>query len=140
MEDDYEWVWLYAAVEPLKGESFFLLLPWVNGDCLEIFLQEFRQATGEESIALVLDNAPSHLSQKVQWPKGIQPVPLPAYSPELNPAEQIFKFFRQKLSNRVFDSIEELEDALSQLKQSPAQLSQMTAYPWWKHSLINSAN
>lgn len=139
VEDQYEWVWVYAAVEPISGASFFLLLPWVTGDCLEIFLKEFRAATGDSRIGLVLDNAPSHLSQQVQWPEGITPIPLPPYSPELNPAEQIFKHLKAKLSNRLFDSLEQLEEALTQtsqeLRTSTQLLARMTGYPWWRQAL-----
>jgi hypothetical protein len=34
-------------------------------------------------IALVLDGSGSHTSQHIHWPTGLQPVPLPRYSPEL---------------------------------------------------------
>jgi transposase len=37
---------------------------------------------------------------------------LPAYSPELNPAEQVFRELRAWLSNRVFESLDQMGDAL----------------------------
>jgi transposase len=38
---------------------------------------------------------------------------LPPYSPELNPAEQIFRHLRKKLSNTIFTTLEALQQALS---------------------------
>jgi transposase len=58
----YEWFWLYAAVEPESGGSFFLFIPHLNGDCFEIFLQEFRNHFTEHRIGIVLDGASSHRS------------------------------------------------------------------------------
>lgn len=129
-------MWLYVAVEPESGRTFFLLLPWVNGDCLEYFLEAFQEALPQdESVVLVLDNAPSHQSEHVNWPGKIRKLPLPPYSPELNPAEQIFRVLRGKLSNRVFDSLDELQDTLCQavndFAANPAQVSRLTFYPWW---------
>ncbi len=36
----FESYYLYGAVEPLTGESFFLELPWLNGVCFQAFLNE----------------------------------------------------------------------------------------------------
>jgi hypothetical protein len=39
---------------------------------------------------------------------------LPAYRPELTPAEQLFRHLRKQLANRLFDLRKELEAALSE--------------------------
>jgi transposase len=114
VEEQYEWVWVYMAVEPMTGRSVFAFLPSVEDVSLLAFLGEVRRAFGWETIGMILDNASSHRSQHIAWPTGIQPIRLPAYSPELNPAEQVFRYLRQRLANRIFDTIEELEEALVQ--------------------------
>jgi len=134
VEDRYEWLWLYAAIEPASGKSIFLLLPQVDGNCLKLFLDEMRkQVSG--TIALVLDGSGSHRSASVQWPVGIEPILLPAYSPELDPVEQVFRQVRAKLSNRIFESLQELETAiievLREFWQQPQLIIRLTAYPWW---------
>jgi hypothetical protein len=66
-------VWLYAAVEPKTGESFWLYLPRLDGECFEVFLKEFEKSYPDEEIVLVLDGAPGHRSgQEVEWPSGIE--------------------------------------------------------------------
>lgn len=140
-EDRYQWLWLYAAVEPLTGDSFFLFLPRLDGQCFQLFLEEFRSWYAQEEIVLVLDNSSSHRSGEVDWPEGLSGLPLPSYSPELNPAEGVFKDLRGELANKVFEDVEALEQRLLELVhrywQEPERLQRLTAYPWWVEGARN---
>lgn len=140
-EDRYQWLWVYAAVEPLTGESFFLFLPRVDGECFELFLQELRAWYAQEEMVLVLDNCSSHRSGQVAWPQGMSPLPLPAYSPELQPVEGVFKDLRAELSNEIFADVDALEQALlAQVRRyfdHPQQLHRLTAFPWWREAIAN---
>ncbi len=134
VQDEYEWLWLYAAVEPTTGTGVFLLLPTVEGQCLEIFLKHLRQELGQGPIGVVLDSSGSHRSDEVSWPASMHPLYLPPYSPELNPAEQVFRHVRKRLSNAVFTTLDELQDALidelQQFWEQPTVLLSLTGYPW----------
>lgn len=136
MEDQYEWIWVYVAVEPTTGTCIVWFLPTSDGENLAVFLPQFRQETGTSAIGIGLDNAPSHHSQHVVWPDRLTPVYLLPYSPELDPAEQLFRQLRQLLANRVFDNLEQLREAITQeLHQwwdHPSILVQLTDYPWWQ--------
>jgi transposase len=140
--DRYEWLWLYAAVEPATGDGFFLLLPGVGKAWLQVFLDAFAQEVGEHRVGLVLDGAGRHRAA-LAWPPGVAPLPLPPSSPELNPAEQVFRSLRAKLANRVFADLAELEAALTERLRAfwdrPATLRQLTAYPWWTQALASTA-
>ena len=135
VQDEYEWLWLYAAVEPTTGTGVFLLLPSVDSPCLQLFLQHLRHELGKGPIGVVLDSSGSHHSGQVSWPRGMHPLYLPRYSPELNPAEQIFRHLRKILSNRIFTTLDELQnaliDALQHFWEHPTVLMQLTGYPWW---------
>lgn len=134
VDDQYKWLWLYTAVEPSTGRSFFLYLPGVTKEWFALFLAELSHEVGSQRATVVLDNASSHRAH-IPWPAQLTPLPLPSYSPELNPAEQVFRVLRAKLANRVFATLEELEAALTEQLQvfwdQPARLHQLTAYPWW---------
>jgi hypothetical protein len=138
-DDQYEWLWLYAAVEPTTGDSFCLLLPSLDGACFEIFWREWRQAFPAENMAVVLDNSGAHTRHHITWPRGIEPVPLPAYSPELNPGERWFTELREPLANQVYAHLEALEASLTQALrpywEHPGSLVQLTAYPWWREGV-----
>lgn len=137
-QDKYEWLWLYMAVEPATGESFCLYLPYLDGQCFEIFLRELNRAYPGEAV-VVLDGAPGHRSGQVSWPEGVEALPLPPYSPELNPVERYFQELRARLSNKIFDTIEQIMEALSEelapYWQEPSMLASLTGYGWWLRSL-----
>ena len=131
----YEWTYLYAAVEPTTGESFCLYLPGMDDGCLEIFLEELARTYPEHHLIIVLDGAPSHRSEQIEHPEDVSLIMLPPYSPELDPAERWFQEFRLKLSNRTFESVALLQEALSQelhpYWEDPALLNRLAGYSWW---------
>ena len=135
VDDQYQWVWLYAAVEPMTGRAVFCYLPEVTKAWFACFLEHLSRAVGAGQAVVVLDNAGSHRAA-IPWPAQLTPLPLPPYSPELNPAEQIFRVVRAKLANHIFATLEELEPALTACLQEfwedPAILYHLTAYPWWR--------
>ncbi len=132
----YEWTWSYGAVEMATGESFFLILPNLQGSSVEIFLSEFAQAKGlnKEKIAVLLwDGAPAHRG-RLNVPEGIELVSTPAYTPELNPSERLWSPLRETVANRWFDGIEEMEEVLingiRDLSSQKEYLSNLTNYDW----------
>ena len=110
----YKWSYLYAAVEPTTGESFCVYLPGMDDECLEIFLEELSKTYPEHHLIIVLDGASSHRSEQISHPENVSLVMLPPYSPELDPAERWFQEFRRELSNRTFESVAVLQEALSE--------------------------
>lgn len=134
VHDRYEWLWVYAAVEPATGQAFFLLLPRVTKEWFAAFLEAFRREMAGTRIGLVLDGSGSHRAD-IPWPEQLVPLPLPRYSPELNPAEQVFRALRPKLANRIFETIAELEATISEhlrpYREQPALIQRLIAYPWW---------
>jgi transposase len=135
VEDRYEWTWLYVAVEPATGESFSLYMPHLDGDCFEIFLAKLRERYPGDEIVLVLDGAGAHRNKSVAWPDGVEGMPLPAYSPELNPAERWFEELRARLSNCIFETTQAIEEALTEALrpfwEAPEHLARLTGYGWW---------
>lgn len=85
----------------------------------------------------MLDGSGSHRAA-LEWPANLAPLSLPPCSPELNPAEQVFRALRAKLANRVFEDLAELEAALTEQLRAfwdrPASLQRLTAYPWWTNA------
>ena len=135
----YEWLWLFAAVEPSSGKSVSLYLPSLDRSCFEVFLQEVSHSYPNHQLLLVLDNSPAHLAKGITIPNNITLLPLPPYSPELNPIERWFLEFRRVLANTLFDSLDELQTALtSVLKRywdDPDALKHLTNFPWWRDAI-----
>ncbi len=139
MQDKYQWFWLYTAVEPATGDSFSLYLPSLDGVCLQVFLEQLKAAYPDDALLLVMDRASSHRSTQVTWPQDIQPLLLPSYSPQLNPAERCFQELRKALSNRLFGALDALQDALTDALRpfwlDKPRLAQLTGYSWWLEAL-----
>lgn len=105
---------------------------------MAFFLEELRKEVSGE-VALVWDRAGAHRALAGEMPQGITPVFLPAYSPELNPVEPVWKALRKELANRIFETMEELQEAVTEALrrfwEHPEVLISMTAYPWWRAAL-----
>lgn len=108
-----EYRYAYGAVEPLTGESFFLIMPYCNTDCMNVFLEEISKAYPKDKIILVCDGAVWHKSTSLKIPENIEIIYIPPYTPEMNPIEQIWKEIRKcGFKNEVFQTLEKVVDRL----------------------------
>jgi hypothetical protein len=99
----------------VEGRAEFLHLQTVNLECNQLFLKHLRSSDPEAHHVVIADQAGFHLREgNARLPKGVHIVPLPPYSPELNPCEQLRDVLKdtEGLSNGLFDSIENLRKAL----------------------------
>ena len=130
-----EYIYAYAAVSPHDGTLEALVLPFVDAAAMSLFLAEVAQRHPEEFLLLVLDGAGWHHAQELVVPANMRLLPLPPYSPELNPAEHLWDEIREKwFANTVFTSLDAVEDqlvaALATLEAEPSRVAGLTAFPW----------
>ncbi|HPV27815.1 MAG TPA: IS630 family transposase [Bacteroidales bacterium] len=113
VRQSYQNFYVYSAVAPGDGDSFHLLLPFVNTEMMQTYLDEFSQSLGEKEIILIMDQAGWHKSKDLVIPKNIDIWFLPPYSPELNPVERLWKTIKKNtLHNRLYDTLKQLEKAV----------------------------
>ncbi|MFZ3141286.1 MAG: transposase [Polaromonas sp.] len=100
-----------------SARSAILLSAWVmpqaNTEAMALHLQAISEAVpaGRHAV-LVLDRAGWHTTAKLPQFSNLSLLPLPAGSPELNPAEQVWQQLRDRhLANRCYDSYEQIVDA-----------------------------
>lgn len=134
----YEWLYVYGFVRPSTGAVEWLLLPTVNIPTFNVALAHFAAAVGASEtkrIILVLDGAGWHKSKDVVWPTGIHPLFLPAYSPELQPAEKLWPLLKESTANRFIETLDEVEDILvdrcRHLITVPETIAAHTHFAWW---------
>jgi hypothetical protein len=109
----YENFYVYSAVASRTGAQFSLLLPFVNTDMMQIYLDELSKSLGQEKAILIMDQAGWHKSKDLAVPNNIEIWLLPPYSPELNPVERLWKHIKQNvLHNRLYDTLKQLEKAV----------------------------
>lgn len=103
----------YGAVEPLTGESFFLVLPYSNTVCMNVFLRELSNTYPDDRILLVCDGAAWHKAKHLEIPENILFIFLPPATPEMNPIEQIWKEIRKRgFRNEIFQTLDKVIDRL----------------------------
>lgn len=109
----YESAYLFGAICPARGVGAALAMPFADTEAMQLHLEEISQHVAEDAHAvLLLDRAGWHTTDKLNVPSNITPIFLPSRAPELNPVENIWQYLRANwLSNRVFDTYEEIIDA-----------------------------
>jgi len=93
-----------AAVCPSAGQSVGLLAPTINTEMVNAFFDQFRQEVDPDvHVVLLWDQAGFHTSAAVMLPDNVTVFSLPAYSPELNPLENLRHYLRSHYwSNRTY--------------------------------------
>ena len=115
--------YLYGAVEPATGESFFYEFSHLDSSCFQSFLNHFSQQFPDSLNLLQLDNGSFHKSLTLNWPENVLPIFQPAHSPELNPIERLWEHFKQALRWENCNNLEQLRQKLTQLLDStPARI------------------
>ena len=102
-----EYRYAYGAVEPLTGENFFLVLPYSNTNCMNLFLRKLAEAFPQDLILLGCDGAAWHKAKALVIPENVRLLFLPPATPEMNPIEQIWKEIRKRgFRNEIFKTLD----------------------------------
>jgi transposase len=125
----------YAAVSPWDGCLDFMTAEKMNTENMSRFLDQVSKRYQDQFVVMVLDGASSHKSKELNIPKNVSLLRLPPYSPELNPAEQIWNILRRNyFANRVFDALDaattQAEFGLVEMAANTLATRQLTNWPW----------
>ena len=106
-----------GAIDLQKMEVLTTLPEKVNGETTIEFFQKLKDACREaDKIHIILDQSGYHRSNEVQdfaRNSGIELHYLPAYSPNLNPIERLWKVMNEEARNNiVFSSAKEFREAI----------------------------
>ncbi len=129
LSDRLNW---YGAYDFARGQCFI----WQQGNCNKEttvhFLHHLAEWLGDVSLPVVLiwDGAPWHRAQIVQAAAhqlGLTLLPLPGYSPDLNPIEGLWKWLRQEVTqHHCYATMRELflacQAFVQRINQSPEQV------------------
>jgi transposase len=107
-------------------------MPICSGDCFEIFLEELSKERPNELMIIVVDNAAFHKHNKLTIPENIQLIFQPPYSPELNPAERMWREFKRAFTNKTFKTLDQVSDFIAEQVNAltPEQVMSITQYPY----------
>jgi hypothetical protein len=122
---------LFLAVDVRSGRLWYCWLASMQG---EEFCGVLRgiERTGVLD-AVVWDGAPGHRDARVGR-IGVPLIPLPAYSPELNPAERLFEAIRAAIEGEVYADLDakcaRVEAILADWDADPDRVRSLTGWPW----------
>ncbi|XEY22053.1 transposase [Azospirillum sp. HJ39] len=129
--------YLYAAICPASGADSALVMPTVSTTVMSPFLDGVsRSLEPDIQAVLPLDRSGWHGSRALVVPDNITLVPLPPYSPELNPVERVWLYLRERFlsHHRLLDDADAVVqaccDAWNALADTPGHLRSLTSYPW----------
>ena len=125
-----------GAVEPKSGKLVSLIVPHCDTAIFQAFLDTLAQesaAASSRRVCQVLDKASWHKTKGLNW-HHIEPVFLPAYSPDLNPIERLWQYLKGHAMAGILtadgEHLEnELAEAIKQLQGEPQLVRSACALP-----------
>ena len=100
---------MYGTVEPTRGESFFLELPYLNTANFQIFLHEFADHYRDPRHMVLMDHGSGHKAKSLMIPSHVVGLFLPPSSPERNPIERLWQAMKAQLAWGLAAQLDELE-------------------------------
>jgi len=128
-----EFVYAYGAVDPIEGDSCFIVAGGCNTEWTNIYLDELSKMFPNDYILLCEDNASWHKSKNLVIPGNIELFFIPPATPEMNPMEQIWEELKEKgFDNRFFHTLNKVIDQLCICinNLSPDTVKSITGRDW----------
>lgn len=140
-EQRYEWEYVYGAVEVVQGLAQFQFLPSVSLELSRGFLRQIAQSDPHAEHVVIWDQAGFHpRSGDAELPARIHLLPLPPYSPELNPVEGLWDQTQDVTSNQHCADLDHLEEVLTRALrpfwETPARALSLVHH--WLHTQANA--
>ena len=137
----YQWGYLHEALEVDGAHRVELLFtPSINQDVHAVFLKQIAESDPDALHVIVMDQAGFHMKQEDgRIPANIRVLPLPPYCPELNPAEWFGRVVKAPTVNRIYGSLEKLENHLIAVARSWSEPSKVASLVHqWMHDQVNA--
>jgi transposase len=137
----YQWGYLHEALEVDGAHRVELLFtPSINQDVHAVFLKQIAESDPDALHVIVMDQAGFHMKQEDRRvPANIRVLPLPPYCPELNPAEWFGRVVKAPTVNRIYGSLEKLENHLIAVSRSWSEPSKVASLVHqWMHDQVNA--
>lgn len=111
-------LYLFGAFSPVTGDHCLLEMPYCNSHTFQIFINHLAQQNPSEFKILILDNGAFHHARCLQIPQNMELIFLPPYSPELNPAEKMWRYFKDRVSMIAYNSLDVLQQKISEITET----------------------
>ena len=138
----YKYFWLWGSFSPITGDSHYIISEGVCKDMFIEYLKDFSKQNPKELKTIIIDNAGFHSTKNVELPNNIVLLPIPPYSPELNPAERVWQEIKSNISMKIYYTIEHLENKVIDVINSFSKknITSLTNYPFIKNAYSSIFN
>lgn len=132
----YQWGYLHEAMEVDGANRLELLFtPCIDQDVHALFLQQIATTDPQALHVVIQDQAGFHLpAADPRLPQNLRLLPLPPYSPELNPVEKLGDLVKDRICNRLYPNLRRLEDhilaALHPWRTESARVAELIGRGW----------
>ena len=131
----YEWTYLNLAVNGLTGSLHW---DWTT-DMKSASMAPVVQAWAGEGVeALIWDRAQGHRGSAYD-DIAVRRIEQPPYSPELNPAERVFEYLRDRIEGVVYGALakkrQAVERELKLLADHPEKVKSLAGWQWIHDSI-----
>jgi hypothetical protein len=135
LEYKHEWVYLNLAVNGLTGALRWDWTPNMKAGSIAPVVQ----AWAEQGVAAVVwDRARGHRGPAYA-DSPVKRIEQPPYSPELNPAERVFEYLRDRIEGFVYGTVANKQQAvdreLKKLADNPAAVKSIAGWQWIQNSI-----
>ena len=135
-DNRHDTAYIFGAICPARGVGAAMLTPGATTEGMNLHLAEISTQVAAGALAVIVcDGAGWHISHKLVVPHNIVLLPLPPYSPELNPMENVWQFLRSnKLCAQVWKDYDAILDACKEawnwLIGQPDKIRQIGTREW----------
>jgi transposase len=134
-QQKYQWGYVYGALEVVEGRAEFRFMPSVNLGFSRDFLAQIADNDPEAEHVVIWDQAGfHHRTGDQRLPDRVHLLPLPPYSPELNPIERLWDVMKDRIANRVFATLDAIEKTLTEslrpFWEGPDQVRSLVGDGW----------
>jgi transposase len=139
----YQWGYLHEALEvDGKNACELLFTPEINQDWHQKFLEQISQTDPESLHVVIADQAGFHFKpEDPRLPGNLKLLPLPPYSPELNPVERFGGLIKAEIGNRLYGNLKKLErhiEAICRVWSKPQAVAGLI-HDWLLEKVNNGA-
>jgi transposase len=130
-----EWAYLNLVVNGLTGQ-----LRWDWTDNMKgVSIASVMKKWEADGVAIIIwDRAPGHRGLAYA-DVGVKLIEQPPYSPELNPAERVFEYLRDKVEGYVYGTLDAkkraIEAELEKLAAAPEKVKSLAGWNWIRQSV-----
>jgi DDE superfamily endonuclease len=136
-DNRHDSAYLFGAICPARGVGAAIIMPAANAEAMNEHLAEIStQIMPGAHAVLLCDGAGWHQTgDKLRVPENISLLPIPPYSPELNPMENVWAYLRSnKLCALIWNSYDAIvsacKEAWSFLISDPKRIQSIGHREW----------